>query len=525
MLALIIGDLLAVSIIRRQSVSVRRRHRISFVLGTAGLLISWFFVQAGAGGIEGLISLLLLNMLVIPLVYFADYPGKYSVLFAIFSCTALGATYVTSSELMTVPLLYVGSGAGMLLYSLIFFLHYRFSRRYMVKYRKTAIYASLANRDIIHIHTKLKSHALLGRGIEDDTADVFRVTQNTYSKLEGMIDLLSMLNLYTVESGEIQEQLEKKRDALNETIVEQNGDIRKSADIISRLNAEISSVTGDFEGKRRELALLEEKGAQGELVFREVQESNQRFEESSGKMFDMISIIDDIADRTHLLAINSAIEAAGAGEAGAGFAVLAGEIRQLAQEARQNTVRIRETVNENMQTIQKNIDNNTKAQTTLSEIVQTILQVRRTLEEGVATLTGVSSSAADMEEDFSLILERSRLVDSSLEEMERAISSEVEKTREITGLSGKIDEDIAEVIQQTESVEEQITKLRESGTLNQATIADIRRYLYDAHRKIKQELQDAKNPPGHITYLQSLLNSAMKPREWELEELEYDGDE
>lgn len=525
MLILVFTDLMLLRILYKRSAPVRLRHRSSFMLGSVGLLICWFAATGSQPAVEALVVLLLVNSLIIPLLYFADYPGGYSVIFAFFSIAALFIRHAAAPEPLTAPVLHVIAAAGLLISSLVFFFHWIFFRRHQVQYRKTAILASLANRDIVHIHEKLNGHTDLGRSIEDETADVFRITRNTYSKLEGMIDLLSMLNLYTVESADIQEQLENKRDMLNESIVEQNGNIRNSAGIIRTLSSDISTVTEDFDGKRRKLVQLEEKGTEGELVFREVQESNQRFEESSKKMFEMISIIDDIADRTHLLAINSAIEAAGAGEAGAGFAVLAGEIRQLAQEAQQNTVRIREAVNENMETIQKNIANNERAQTTLSEIVQTILQVRQTLEEGVQTLKGVSSSAGEMEDDFSRILDRSKQVDSSLQEMEKAISSEVMKTREITGLSGKIDEDIAEVIQQTESMEGRINILRDSGTLNQATIADIRRYLFDAQRKIQSELRDAKNPPGYITYLHTLLREAMRPEEVELEELNNPDDQ
>jgi methyl-accepting chemotaxis protein len=56
---------------------------------------------------------------------------------------------------------------------------------------------------------------------------------------------------------------------------------------------------------------------------------------SSGKISNIIGLIDDIAFQTNLLALNASVEAARAGEAGKGFAVVAVEVRRLAQSAAQ----------------------------------------------------------------------------------------------------------------------------------------------------------------------------------------------
>jgi methyl-accepting chemotaxis protein len=118
----------------------------------------------------------------------------------------------------------------------------------------------------------------------------------------------------------------------------------------------------------------------------ELQESVDTIEAKGRSMDKVIGVINEIAEQTNLLALNAAIEAARAGEAGRGFAVVADEVRQLASKTQHSTAQIRELLDDNRhsnQTLVSSMEQVAETTGTMRQSVDDTEQVIRLMSENV----------------------------------------------------------------------------------------------------------------------------------------------
>jgi methyl-accepting chemotaxis protein len=191
--------------------------------------------------------------------------------------------------------------------------------------------------------TQQMDKSYLRRG--DEIGDLARAMGAMSEDLESTISNIIVAAQNLVQAVQ---EISAGNENLSQRTSEQASSLEEIASTIEQSTATIvqnADNSRNANKQTQETSVLAENG--GDVIGKAVEAINE-VNESSKRIEEIISVIDEIAFQTNLLALNAAVEAARAGEQGRGFAVVAGEVRNLAQRsgnaAKEISVLIKETV-------------------------------------------------------------------------------------------------------------------------------------------------------------------------------------
>ncbi len=146
--------------------------------------------------------------------------------------------------------------------------------------------------------------------------------------------------------------------------------LKDTAGAMERIAVSIRDVASSADTASKDASSSRTKAVQGATELREavtdieavkdmtlgLRETMGLLEEKSGNIGQVMAVVNEVADQTNLLALNAAIEAARAGEAGRGFAVVADEVRKLAERTMQATKEIGDAVEDIQVASRRNVE-------------------------------------------------------------------------------------------------------------------------------------------------------------------------
>jgi methyl-accepting chemotaxis protein len=155
--------------------------------------------------------------------------------------------------------------------------------------------------------------------------------------------------------------------------------------------------------------------------------------ESAAKIGEVVALINSIAEQTNLLALNATIEAARAGEAGKGFAVVASEVKQLASQ----TAKATEDISARVSGIQKATEDTVQS---IARIVETIASIRNISAAIAGAVEEQSVTTQEIAGNTKLAAEGSSTVTENIHALSGNVSTTAEASRTLESLSGNLAE-------------------------------------------------------------------------------------
>ena len=295
------------------------------------------------------------------------------------------------------------------------------------------------HRDLTDIHAQQERIAALNERIyqsADEARDISGRQARAFEKLSGQLRT----------TGDMAEEQARA------SLAAADG-IRAMVEIMSEVAAAAGRAAGDSKS-------AEEEAGSGVEVVRETIACIARVAEQTAAVAEgmeelgahaagigrILELITDVADQTNLLALNAAIEAARAGEAGRGFAVVADEVRKLAEKTMQATGQVTRAVEE----IQRSVSGNGKTTEQMvnvmsessrragqsGEALERIRQMAARTAEGMRAIASAADGQCETSREVSETVDR---INALSDETARNMSASAEAVAELSRLARELD--------------------------------------------------------------------------------------
>lgn len=196
-----------------------------------------------------------------------------------------------------------------------------------------------------------------------------------------MIETLQQISDASKQVNAGSNNLAQAAQALAEGSTDQSEAVQELQATIANITSGVEKSSAKTEDSYQEANKYATEADQSRVEMEAMMTAMSRINETSQKIGNIISDIEDIASQTNLLSLNASIEAARAGDAGKGFAVVADQIRKLAEQSTQSAVDTRQLIESSLAEVEEGNKAAQRAADSIESVVDGIKSIAETSQE------------------------------------------------------------------------------------------------------------------------------------------------